>query len=179
MPKTYGPDTVPTPPDVPFSLNVVHEDPDTGHREIRKHDFMGRPDPSAGDFHRFALAAKEGGGELLIVLADILPRLVANDDGVPAQWTYRELPSTAVLPTDQRTILGAFDEEPEPRFRGPDGQIYPATERKQFEEFNAGSSRRRLYNLMFEDRNAKVETQVVGDIMKDLFQAAAGRPTPA
>lgn len=186
MPKTYGPDTVPEVPEIPFSLKAVHEDPETGKKVIRKHDFIAKPDPSAGDFHRFALAAKAGGGELLIVLGNILPRMIANDDGVPMGWSYRELPAKVVreeltaAPDGDCTgnglqVLGVIeDDAPVAHFRGPDGQIYPEPERKQFEEFEAGSSRRRLYHLMFEDDNVKVEMQVVGDIMKDLF-AAAGK----
>jgi hypothetical protein len=178
MPKTYGPDTVPEIPTVPFSLNVIHEDPASGTREIRTHDFTGRPDPSAGDYHRFALASKEGGAGLMIVLADILPRLVANDDGVPFGWEYKALPGKVVA-DPKAAVFGTYEEPEEEQFRGPDGVIYPVTERKRFEEFDAGSSRRRLYNVMFEDANAKVSTQIVGDIMKDLFEAAGERPTRA
>lgn len=185
MPKTYGPDTVPEVPAVPFALRAVHEDPQTGQREIRTHEFIAKPDPSAGDFHRFALATKDtDGGALLIVLADILPRMIANDDGVPMQWEYRELPAGVRAEIAQEAgtelISGVIDDgDPVPNFRGPDGQIYPEPERKRFEEFGAGSSRRRLYNLMFEDKNVKVEMQTVAEIMKDLFAAAGKGRTSA
>lgn len=186
MPKTYGPDTVPEVSRIDFDLRAIHEDPTTGKKEIRTHHFEAAPDPSAGDFHRFALASKKGGGDLLIVLGDILPRMIVNDDGVPAQWKYEELPPKVVrdelpgpAPTQlQRTnegalVLGTMDDgEPVPHFRGPDGQIYPEPERKRFEEFEAGSSRRRLYHLMFVDENVKVEMKYVAEIMKDLFEAA-------
>lgn len=185
MPKTYGPDTVPEVPRIPFDLRAIHEDPETGKRTVRTHHFMAAPDPSAGDFLRFALAAEQGGGALLIVLRDILPRMIVNDDGVPAGWEYRALPKvfqpigiqTAVGEPghlNEVDVLGAFDETPEPveNFRGPDGQIYPEPERKRFEEFDAGSSRRRLAQLMFTDVNVKVEMQVVAEIMKDLFDVA-------
>lgn len=183
MPKTYGPGTVPEVPRVPFDLRAVHEDPQTGERTIRTHHFMAAPDPSAGDFHRFALASEQGGGALLICLGQILPRMIVNEDGVPLQWKYEELPpgtrptlrAGGETPGDALEVLGTMDdEEPEPNFRGPDGQIYPASERKRFEEFDAGSSRRRLYALMFEDDTVKVEMQTVAEIMKDLF-AMAGK----
>jgi hypothetical protein len=187
MPKTYGPDTVPEIPEIPFALRAVHEDPQTGKREIRTHQFIAKPDPSAGDFYRFARAAsskENSGGELLIVLSDILPRMIANDDGVPFQWEYRELPQGVEIqagPSSDVAVLGTLEEElePIPNFRGPDGQIYPEPERKRFEEFEAGSSRRRLHALMFTDENVKVEMQTVAEIMKDLFAAAGKGRTSA
>jgi hypothetical protein len=186
MPKTYGPDTVPEVPKIEFDLRAIHENPETSEKTIKTHHFTAAPDPGAGDFHRFALASQKGGGDLLIVLGDIMPRMIVNDDGVPAQWKYKELPAKVVrneLPTAsptelQRTgegalVLGTMDDgDPVPHFRGPDGQIYPEPDRKRFEEFEAGSSRRRLYNLMFEDVNVKVHMQTVAEIMKDLFEAA-------
>jgi hypothetical protein len=179
MPKTYGPETVPEVPRIPFALRAVHEDPVTGEKVIKTHEFMAAPDPSAGDFHRFALASEKGGGSLLIVLGQILPRMIVNDDGVPMQWEYQELPR-GVRPTITQAgpgdlaVLGTIDEEPKPNFRGPDGEIYPEPERHRFEAFEAGSSRRRLHNLMFVDENVKVEMQTVAEIMRDLF-AAAGK----
>lgn len=191
MPKTYGPDTVPEVPRIDFDLRAIHENPTTGKKEIRTHHFEAAPDPSAGDFHRFALAAKLGGGDLLIVLGDIMPRMIVNDDGVPAQWKYEELPPKVVreelpgpAPVEhggEVQVLGAFEDAPAvvPHFRGPDGQIYPEPERKRFEEFDAGSSRRRLYHLMFVDENVKVHMQTVAEIMRDLFAAAGKGPGSA
>jgi hypothetical protein len=181
MPKTYGPDTVPEVPKIEFDLRAIHENPETSEKTIKTHHFTAAPDPGAGDFHRFALASQKGGGDLLIVLGDIMPRMIVNDDGVPAQWKYKELPAKVVrqelpsAPDDPGSlaVLGTLDDgEPVPHFRGPDGQIYPEPDRKRFEEFDAGSSRRRLYNLMFEDVNVKVHMQTVAEIMKDLFEAA-------
>jgi hypothetical protein len=184
MPKTYGPDTVPEVPKIEFDLRAIHENPETSEKTIKTHHFTAAPDPGAGDFHRFALASQKGGGDLLIVLGDIMPRMIVNDDGVPAQWKYKELPAKVVrrevpgsAPDDSTghglAVLGTMDDgEPVPHFRGPDGQIYPEPDRKRFEEFEAGSSRRRLYNLMFEDVNVKVHMQTVAEIMKDLFEAA-------
>lgn len=186
MPKTYGPDTVPEVPRIGFDLRVIHENPSTGEQTIKQHHFEAAPDPSAGDFRRFALAAKSGGGDLLIVLSDIMPRMIVNDDGVPAQWKYEELPQKVVreeLPNPapvehggELQVLGAIEDAPAvvPHFRGPDGRIYPEPERKRFEEFDAGSSRRRLEHLMFHDDNVKVHMQTVAEMMQDLF-AAAGK----
>jgi hypothetical protein len=189
MPKTYGPDTVPEVPRLDFDLRAIHEDPATGKKIIKTHHFEAAPDPSAGDFHRFALASKKGGGDLLIVLGDIMPRMIVNDDGVPAQWKYEELPPKVVreelpgapdpAPADGGLqVIGAFEDAPAvvPHFRGPDGQIYAEPERKRFEEFDAGSSRRRLYHLMFVDENVKVHMQTVAEIMRDLFAAAGKGP---
>jgi hypothetical protein len=179
MPKTYGPETVPEVPKIDFDLRAIHENPETGEKTIKVHHFTAAPDPSAGDFHRFALASQKGGGDLLIVLGDIMPRMIVNDDGIPAQWEYRELPAKVVrqeIPSGspgEVAVLGTVDDgDPVPHFRGPDGQIYPEPDRKRFEEFAAGSSRRRLFNLMFVDENVKVHMQTVADIMKDLFEAA-------
>jgi len=179
MPKTYGPETVPEVTKIDFDLRAIHENPETGEKTIKVHHFTAAPDPSAGDFHRFALASQKGGGDLLIVLGDIMPRMIVNDDGIPAQWEYRELPAKVVrqeIPSGspgEVAVLGTVDDgDPVPHFRGPDGQIYPEPDRKRFEEFAAGSSRRRLFNLMFVDENVKVHMQTVADIMKDLFEAA-------
>lgn len=189
MPKTYGPDTVPEVPRIEFDLRAIHENPTTGEKEIKVHHFEAAPDPSAGDFHRFALAAKKGGGDLLIVLGDIMPRMIVNDDGVPAQWKYEELPPKVVreeLPAPLEPaagglqVVGTYDDgAPVPHFRGPDGRIYSEPERKRFEEFDAGSSRRRLYHLMFVDENVKVHMQTVAEIMRDLFEAAGKGPGSA
>lgn len=187
MPKTYGPETVPEVPEIPFDLRAVHEDPQTGRKEIRTHHFIAKPDPSAGDYYRFALAANsDNGGDLLIVLSDILPRMISNEDGVPFQWEFKALPSGVAAPQEpgeEVAVLGAYSDElvtvETVNFRGPDGQIYPEPERKRFEEFEAGSSRRRLHALMFTDENVKVEIQTVAEIMKDLFSAAGKGRTSA
>lgn len=188
MPKTYGPETVPEVPEIPFTLRAVHEDPQTGKKTIRAHDFIAKPDPSAGDFYRFARAASsDNGGDLLIVLSDILPRMIANDDGVPFQWEFKALPKGVgeidSAPSGEVAVLGAYSDEldvvEKVNFRGPDGEIYPEPERKRFEEFDAGSSRRRMHSLMFTDENVKVEIQTVAEIMKDLFAAAGKGRTSA
>lgn len=167
MRKTYGPEQVRVIPEVEFSLNVEHENPETGQRELRTHDFVGKPDPSSGDFARFTLATgvSDNGAEVVRVLMEILPRMIDNSDGVSATWEFRELE-----PEDQAG---------ETRFYGPDGQLHPVSERSKYDAFEAGSSRRRLYNLMFVDPNARVQMPTVVEIMKDLFEAAADRPTSA
>lgn len=173
MPKTYGPDTVPEVPEIEFSLNVVHEDPVTSKKELRTHNFIAKPDPSSGDFYRFAMAStSEGGGELLIVLAEILPRMIDDSDGVPFKWVFKPRTSRPPKPGDPAADVVVT-------FRGPDGEIYPEVERKRFEEFDAGSSRRRLHHLMFTDENAKVKIQTVAEIMKDLFESAGKGRTSA
>lgn len=185
MRKTYGPEQPREIPEVPFSLRVEHEDPATSERTIRIHDFIGKPDPSSGDYARFSLAGDSPDSSAMMrCLMDILPRMIANNDGVPAQWEYEELPTgargTGVQAAGGEVGVIVTDlPEREPRFRGPDGQIYPASERKRFEDFDAGSSRRRLYNLMFVDPDARVQMSTVTEIMKDLFAEAAGRPTSA
>jgi hypothetical protein len=183
MPKTYGPDTVPEIPEVPFSLRVVHED-DNGEREIREHDFVGRPDPSSSDFTRFAVAANsDDGSKLLLVLRDILPRMIKNNDGVPLSWEFQELPRVPKRVEPGTTlVIGTEDDDEgqllEPaNFRAPDGSIRPIVERGKFEAFEAGSSRRRLHQLMFEDETAKIQIQTVVQVMQDLFTASGGRPT--
>lgn len=181
MRKTYGPDQVREIPEIPFDLNVEHEDPDTGRRELRTHHFIGKPDPSSGDFARFALATQSQGAAVIEVLTDILPRMIDNSDGVSATWEYREL-APAAQPTGIQAAGGELgverpEETGEPRFYGPDGQLYVASERKRFEDFEAGSSRRRLNHLLFVDPNAKVQIQTVVEIMKDLFSEGSGRPT--
>jgi hypothetical protein len=183
MPKTYGPDTVPEIPEVPFSLRVVHED-DAGEREIREHDFVGHPDPSSSDFTRFAVAANsDDGSKLLLVLRDILPRMIKNNDGVPLSWEFHELPRVPKrIEPGTTLVIGTEDEDEEQllepaNFRAPDGSIRPIGERGKFEAFEAGSSRRRLHKLMFEDETAKIQINTVVQVMQDLFKVSGGRPT--
>jgi hypothetical protein len=180
MRKTYGPEQVRVIPEIPFDLNVEHELED-GSRELQKHNFIGKPDPSSGDFARFSLATQGQGAEIVEALMSILPRMIDNSDGVSATWEYRELENVA--PTGVQTAGGELgqvvEDEPEKRFYGPDGQLYPASEREKFTAFEAGSSRRRLYHLLFVDPDARVQIQTVVEIMKDLFAEGAGRPTSA
>jgi len=169
MRKTYGPEQVREIPEIPFSLNVEHER-ENGRRELVTHEFIGRPDPSSGDFARFTMATQGSGPEVVEALMSILPRMIDNSDGVSATWEYREIDPASV----------ADGEEPgEKRFYGPDGQLYPVSESKQFTAFEAGSSRRRLYHLLFVDPDARVQIQTVVEIMKDLMAEGAGRPTSA
>jgi hypothetical protein len=169
MRKSYGPDQVREIPEIPFSLNVEHE-LDNGVRELRKHEFIGRPDPSSGDFARFSMATMGQGAEVVEALMSILPRMIDNSDGVSATWEYHEMDPAPV----------ADGEEPgEKRFYGPDGQLHPISEREKFLAFEAGSSRRRLYHLLFVDPDARVQIQTVVEIMKDLMAEGAGRPTSA
>lgn len=164
MRKTYGPEQVREIPEVGFDLNVEHELAD-GTRELRTHHLIGRPDPSSGDFARFTKAAAAGGAEIVDALMAILPRMIDNSDGVSATWEYRE--------------LDPAPGEEEPRFYGPDGQLHPVSDREKFDAFEVGSSRRRLYHLLFEDPDARVQIQTVVEIMKDLFAEGSGRPTSA
>jgi hypothetical protein len=164
MRKTYGPEQVREIPEIPFTLNVEHE-LDDGSRELRAHEFIGKPDPSSGDFARFTKATQGDGAEVVDALMSILPRMIDNSDGVSATWEYRE--------------LDPAPGEDEHRFYGPDGQLHPISEREKYTAFEAGSSRRRLYHLLFVDPDARVQIQTVVEIMKDLMAEGSGRPTSA
>jgi hypothetical protein len=164
MRKTYGPEQVREIPEIPFSLNVEHE-LDDGSRELRTHEFIGKPDPSSGDFARFTVATQGNGAEVVEALMAILPRMIDNSDGVSATWEYRE--------------IDPAPGEEERRFYGPDGQLHPVSESEKYLAFEAGSSRRRLYHLLFVAADARVQIQTVVEIMKDLMAEGAGRPTSA
>jgi hypothetical protein len=161
--KRYGSES--EAPIVPFELNVRHEDPETGREESRWHEFNARPRTDAGGL--LALSSTSTGTEQVGVVLRLMNRILLNSDGVPSQWEATVLPVPDDAPEDY-----------EPKFRGPDGVLYPMAEAKRFEEHNAGSSRRRLMSLI-EGEYTSVDTTDLTAVLQDMIGSAAGRPTTA
>jgi hypothetical protein len=143
----------------PFEL-VVWRD---GQEEV--HEFTARPQADAGATLMFTTSGEDGERKAQAVFR-MMSRMLRNDDGVPDQWVPE--------PMERPKNAGA---NWLPKFRGPDGKLYPMDKAAQFTDPTKGSSRRRWNWMMFEDDAVTVDIGVIGKILEDLIEEAAGRPT--
>jgi hypothetical protein len=104
-------------------------------------------------------------GELAPLVVRLIAKSLDNTDGVPVQWSPIAL--------DKPKNAG---EDWEPKFRGPDGKLHPMSQAGKFEEFAAGSSRRR-WELLLLDSQFTVELETLVEITKDLIERTTGTPT--
>lgn len=88
----------------------------------------------------------------------LVRRALVNHDGTPERWRAK-----VVSPDDG-----------EPWFTDPNGDHTPAEMLPLYEEFSAGSSRRRWAHLMDVDDEVTVDFKQVTDLMQDLM-AIAGK----
>jgi hypothetical protein len=144
---------------MPFEL-VVWRD---GTEEI--HEFVARPQADAGATLMFTTSGEDGERKAQAVFR-MMSRMLCNDDGVPAQWVPEPLPKP-----------GNAGANWQPKFRGPDGKLYTMDKTAQFTDPDKGSSRRRWDHMMFEDDAVTVNIGVIGEILEDLVEVAAERPT--
>lgn len=104
-------------------------------------------------------------------------KMLADDDGVPANWEpklYRQAdpdPELAAAPADDNP------DADRPRFMGPDGHPHTYDDLGKFQDFDAGSSRRRWAQLMDNDDDLIVDPEVLQGVFEHLAGLAAGRPT--
>jgi hypothetical protein len=150
---------------VDFELQAMRED-STGEPREEWHEFTARPQSDAGDLAALSATGDDGLAQMNIVVK-MIKKMVINSDGVPEQWQPTELTAPDPLPEDY-----------EPKFRGPDGQLYPMDQAVKFTDPGVGSSRRRLMHLLFEDE-ATVDINDLSEMLKDMMGKAAGRPTTA
>lgn len=144
---------------VPFELEVWRD----GKSEI--HEFVARPQADAGATLMFTSSGDDGERKAQAVFR-MMSRMLRNDDGVPAQW----VPEPLAKP-------GNAGANWQPKFRAPDGKLYTMDKTAQFTDPAKGSSRRRWDHMMFEDDGVTVDIEVIGSILEDLVEVAAGIPT--
>lgn len=150
---------------VDFELQAMRED-DHGEPHEEWHAFTARPNSDAGDLAELSASGSDGMAQMNVVVR-MIKKMIINSDGVPAQWEPIELNAPDPLPEDY-----------EPKFRGPDGELYPMDQAIKFTEVSKGSSRRRLLHLLYVDE-ATVDINDLAEMLKDMMGAASGRPTTA
>lgn len=90
------------------------------------------------------------------VVDRLIGRSLDNTDGTPEKWK-------------PRVVDG--------HFTAPNGDHTPVELLPGFEAFEAGSSRRRWVHLMEVDDDVTVEPMQIVELMADLVEVAANRPT--
>lgn len=146
---------------VPFEISLWRD----GVEEV--HEFSVRPVTDIGAVMMFTSSGDDGERKAQALMR-MMSRMLVNTDGVPAQWSPTALPP----PKNAGPRYQA-------KFRGPDGKLYPMSETAQFTDPAKGSSRRRWDYLMFEDDGVAVDASLLGQIVQDMIEVAANRPTPA
>lgn len=114
---------------------------------------------------RFMSLPESEHGRVLRIIILLIGKTLDNKDGTPVQWA----PVAAPRPKNA-------GESYEPKFRGPDGKLHPMAEADKFTDFNAGSSRRR-WDALVNDDDFTVDIETLGDLVRDLIEVSAGRPT--
>jgi hypothetical protein len=163
--KRYGKLRAEPIPLVDFELQAMREN-GAGEPQEEWHEFTARPQSDAGDLAALSATGDDGLAQMNVVVR-MIKKMVINSDGVPEQWQPTELNAPDPLPEDY-----------EPKFRGPDGNIYPMDQAVKFTEPHKGSSRRRLMHLLYEDE-ATVDINDLSEMLKDMMGKASGRPTTA
>jgi hypothetical protein len=154
--RAVNPDEI-TP--VPFELEVWRD----GKSEI--HEFTAKPQADAGSMTQFTAAGVDGERKAQVIFK-MMSRQLVNNDGVPSQWTPQPLPRP-------RNAGDAY----QVKFRGPDGKLHTMDKAELFTDPAKGSSRRRWDYLMFEDDGVTVDIGVISNILEDLIELVAERPT--
>ena len=144
---------------LPFRLTGLRFD------EEETHDFVAVNKADTLMAMRFMNMSEERAGDLVRLSTLLIAKTLDNKDGVPVQWAVEVLPKPKNAGDDW-----------EPKFRGPDGKLHPLTTRDKFEDFAAGSSRRRWEALLV-DEQFTVELEVLVEIAKDLIERSVALPT--
>lgn len=151
------------PEPVTFELWGIRDDEEESHlfKAIWKPDTM--------LMARMMMAGDDLSAEEIARMLRMIGKTLDNSDGVKESWQFE--------PLDKPKNAG---KNWEPKFRGPDGKLYPVDgpDREKFEDYEAGSSRRRWGRLVRDDE-FQVDAEVLAEIAKDLVEAGTGRPTGA
>lgn len=154
--KEYAPRSRGTPPpEVPFVMIFLRD----GVEE--KHEFTACPTMSWQDYRRLVPLLRGTDNDVVtpetIEMIDrLIRRALRNDDGTPEKWT----PSVV-----------------DGHFTAPNGDHMPLSLLPGLVAFDAGSSRRRWVHLMQDDDEVTIEPEQISELMIDLIEAAAARPT--
>lgn len=175
--KTYG-GTETQPKAFPFALVVYRDDtPET-------HEFTAAPRVGAGDILRMLLLDGDKPEAQLEGLSRTIAKSITDKDGeVPAKWKPEELKRPEPAPQNAWELEhGQVRDTPEyePSYRGPDGRIYPFSDKDALARWNDQSrwtSRRRWLHLLLEDDDVFVKLSTLVEISKDFIAASTGHPT--
>jgi len=144
---------------VQFALVVLRDG------EEEEHVFSAIPQLPAQDIVQAMRARSQDGTQVLGPMMNTIRKMLSNRDGVPSTW------SLVVVPPKKGSTQ-------EPKFRGPDGKLYPLSRAEEFEAVSAGSSKRRWDHLMQDDEDAIVDMKDLTDIFEYLVGLATNdRPT--
>lgn len=144
------------PPEVPFAMVFLRDGVEERH-EFVAHPTMGWQDVRGLIPLMGGKADDQALSQAAIRVVDrLIGRALDNRDGTPEKWTA--------------TVVDGY-------FAAPNGDHTPAELLPGFESFDAGSSRRRWVHLMEVDDDITVDPDQIVELMTDLLEAAANRPT--
>jgi hypothetical protein len=131
-----------------------------------RHEFLAEPrfdwQNLRGLMHMMDSRRGEGiSMQALTQIDRLIRRSLVNTDGVPERW----VPKVVSEPGK------------EPWFTDPQGDHCTADMLPLYEAFDQGSSRRRWMHLMDHDDDVTVKAEQIVDLMQDLMEVAARRPT--
>lgn len=151
-PKTRGE----PPPEVPFAMVFIRDGVEERH-EFVAHPTMGWQDVRGLIPLMGGKASDDALSQAAVRVVDrLIGRSLDNTDGTPEKWR-------------PKVVDG--------HFTAPNGDHTPVEVLSGFESFDAGSSRRRWVHLMEVDDDITVEPDQIVELMADLLEAAANRPT--
>jgi hypothetical protein len=145
----------------PYDFEIVG----TRYDEEERHQFHAVRKPDTLMAMRFMGIDDENAGELAPLATLLIGKALDNKDGVPVQWEPNPVPKPRNAGADW-----------EPKFRAPDGKLYPMHQAAKYQEFAAGSSRRRWEALLV-DNQFTLEIEVLITIVKDMIEVAVQTPT--
>lgn len=161
------------PPREQFELKYLDAD-----EEQRTEVFSIVPRASGGDVAGIMKALETSPEKSVGRLITILSKVMDNKDGlVKANWKPEVLP--AYVPKEGE-VMHEDDPRLEPTFRGPDGDLYPASDEAKLKEWSDKSlwtSRRRWNYLLNQDDDAVVELNDLMEIGEWVISLSAARPT--
>jgi hypothetical protein len=176
---------------VEFSVDFI----DQGRTET--HQFAAFPAIDAlalAEINRLAASNNAGNVKAVLKVKDAIRKMLDDNDGTPLDWQPSVLPDDVRVPTNElagwpgeevadeiaEAVSGELhsdESESVPQFLAPDGTVHPLAEAFKFEEFSAGSSRRRWVELVDGDNNLTLKATTVMKIWRWLISEVAERPT--
>lgn len=158
---SFGPTVAPVYNVAPIQVNYIRN----GAVETQEFTVLDKP-IDIGTALRLLLAGAISDANALPGMIRLIGQHMANDDGVPATWEFKEMPSKK----DEPDVI---------RFRAPTGKILPVEKASEYTDPTKGSSRRRWLYLMNEDESAEIEIETIQGLLKYVTEVAAKRPTHA
>lgn len=149
-------------PREPFTFPFLRDE------EVEEHTFLARASLDLPTLLA-AMAQTDAHPERSMAsLLRLIPKMLDNRDGTPAQWRPEVLPSPEA----------GHDADEELKFRAPDGTILPFDRAAEFTAFAAGSSRRRWLHLINEDDEIETNVDDLMELYKFLISLAGKGRTP-